>query len=136
MKIICEKHFTAAEYFSKELGEYVCNKCLVESQGLTAIDEQTKKYMCDFDEIRKNTMESILKNRKNVNTMLEWKDSIRHELMVVKEEFSKAIDQYTDKFVESLREIDQSSELALFQGEDKRQSMQLLEMEKKFESVE
>jgi len=92
--------------------------------------------MCYFDEIRKNTMESILKNRKNVNTMLEWKDSIRHELMVVKEEFSKAIDQYTDKFVESLREIDQSSELALFQGEDKRQSMQLLEMEKKFESVE
>jgi len=38
--------------------------------------------------------------------------------------------------VESLREIDQSSELALFQGEDKRQSMQLLEMERKFHSVE
>ena len=52
MKIICKKHNSQAEYFSKETGEYICSKCLVESQGLNPIDEQTKKYMLDFDESR------------------------------------------------------------------------------------
>jgi hypothetical protein len=76
--------------------------------------------MADFDDIRQLTMESIRNNRKNVNIMRDWKDRIRNTLLDVRSEFIAAIDDYTEKFVQSLRDVDQSSELATFAGEDKR----------------
>ena len=63
MKIQCKKHFIDAEYYSKELNEYVCNQCLVEKGGLHAISDSTKKNMMEFDAIRQMTMEYIKKNR-------------------------------------------------------------------------
>ena len=76
--------------------------------------------MADFDDIRQLTMESIRTNRKNVNIMRDWKDKIRNTLLEVRSEFIAAIDDYTEKFVQSLRDVDQSSELSSFAGEDKR----------------
>jgi len=94
---------------------------LVEEQGLSSIGEQTKKFMADFDDIRQLTMESIRNNRKNVSIMRDWKDKIRNTLLEVRNEFISAIDDYTEKFVQSLRDVDQSNELSSFAGEDKRQ---------------
>jgi small nuclear ribonucleoprotein (snRNP)-like protein len=76
--------------------------------------------MGDFDDIRQMTMESIRTNRDNVNIMRNWKEEIRGTLMTVRDEFMNLIDDYTDKFVQSLRDVDQSSELAVYAGEDKR----------------
>lgn len=76
--------------------------------------------MGDFDDIRQMTMESIRTNRDNVNIMRNWKEEIRGTLMTVRDEFMNLIDDYTDKFVQSLRDVDQSSELAIYAGEDKR----------------
>lgn len=91
--------------------------------------------MGDFDDIRQMTMESIRTNRENVNIMRNWKEEIRGTLMEVRNEFMNLIDDYTDKFVQSLRDVDQSSELAVYAGEDKRQQQQILEMERKHATV-
>lgn len=78
----------------------------MEEQGLTSIGEQTKKYMSDFDDIRQLTMDSIRTHRKNTNVMQAWKKQIRQTLLDVREEFMFLIDDYTEKFVSSLRDID------------------------------
>ena len=62
--------------------------------------------MSDFDDIRQLTMDSIRNNRKNSNLMRDWKDSIRQTLLDVRDEFVHLIDDYTEKFVQSLRDVD------------------------------
>jgi hypothetical protein len=62
--------------------------------------------MGDFDDIRQMTMESIRANRDNVHIMRNWKEEIRSTLMDVRNEFMVLIDDYTEKFVQSLRDVD------------------------------
>jgi ribosome recycling factor len=76
--------------------------------------------MSDFDDIRQLTMDAIRSNRKNNNIMRDWKENIRSTLLETRQEFIVLIDDYTEKFVQSLRDVDQSSELSNFAGEDKR----------------
>ena len=64
--------------------------------------------MNDFDQIRNLTMDVILKHRKTTNTLKNWKEEIRATLLTIKENFIFLIDDYTDKFCQSLRDIDQS----------------------------
>jgi len=62
--------------------------------------------MSDFDEIRHLVMDCIQRNRGNTSIMYEWKETIRRQLMEVRQEFISMIDEYTEKFVQSLRDVD------------------------------
>ena len=77
--------------------------------------------MNDFDEIRQLVMDCIRRNRQNTSIMYDWKETIRKQLMEVRNEFISMIDDYTEKFLQSLRDVDQSSALVTFAGEDKSQ---------------
>ena len=62
----------------------------------------------------------------------EWKQSIRQTLIEVKENFIEWIDNFTNKFVKSLNKIEQSRELIEFAGEDKRLTLQVLDIQNKY----
>ena len=51
-------------------------------------------------------MDCIQRNRGNTSIMYEWKETIRRQLMEVRQEFISMIDEYTEKFVQSLRDVD------------------------------
>jgi len=132
IRINCEPHNAPAVFFSKQQNQYKCFKCLVGEQDLVYIDKRFKKEMEDFEDIKNTTKKAVVDNAQNTALIKEWKQSIRKTLIEVKENFIDWIDNFTNKFVKSLNKIEQSRELIEFAGEDKRLTLQVLDIQNKY----
>ncbi len=51
--------------------------------------------------------------------MKKWKADIRKTLIQVRENFISWVDSFTNRFVESLKNIEKSAEMVKYQGADK-----------------
>jgi len=54
--------------------------------------------MTDFDDIRCLTMDCIRNNRKNESIFMNWKKSIRNNLVNIQREFNQHINDYANQF--------------------------------------
>ena len=55
-----------------------------------------------------------------MSIMKNWRQEIRKILINVRSEFIQWVDNFTNKFITSLKDIEQSKDLKEFIGEDRR----------------
>ena len=76
--------------------------------------------MEDFERIKNLCSEAVTSNIKNTSIIKQWKYDIRSSLMKIRENFNDSIDKFIDKFAKVFKNIESSSDLIEYQGEDKR----------------
>jgi hypothetical protein len=76
--------------------------------------------MEDFERIKHFTAEQVELNTTKMNVMKNWRQEIRRILINVRSEFIQWVDNFTNKFITSLKDIEQSKDLKEFIGEDRR----------------
>ena len=81
--------------------------------------------MEDFERIKHFAAEQVQFSEKKMNIMKNWRQEIRKILINVRNDFIQWIDNFTNKFILSLKDIEQSKDLKEFIGEDRRMSQQL-----------
>ena len=107
-----------AIFYSNSKQAYKCFKCLLEEQDLIYIDKQFKKDMEQFEKVKEKAARVIKTDQGKMNMMKNWRKEIRHMLVRVRTEFVKWIDNFTQQFFSSLRDIEKSKELSEFAGID------------------
>ena len=118
--MLCEMHKAPAVFFSEKEDRYVCFKCLVKSEKLLYIDKSFQTEMEDFERIKTLCSEAVTSNIKNTSIIKQWKYEIRASLMKIKVDFNDNLDKFIEKFAKVFKNIESSSELIEYQGEDKR----------------
>ena len=118
--MLCERHKTAAVFFSQKEERYVCFKCLVSQEKLMYIDKSYKEHMDEFERIKELTSEAIKSNNVNTKTIKNWKYEIRNCLMRIRTKFIDQIDNFIKQFGEVFKNVEVSTELLEFKGEDKK----------------
>lgn len=76
--------------------------------------------MEDFERIKSLTEEAIKTNIKNTTIISTWKNELRKSLMQVRNRYIKHIDNFIYQFSAVFKNVDKTSELAKFEGEDKK----------------
>mmetsp|Transcript_6459 Transcript_6459/g.10408 ORF Transcript_6459/g.10408 Transcript_6459/m.10408 type:complete len:244 (+) Transcript_6459:573-1304(+) len=136
IKMVCDTHKAPAVFFSEKEDRYVCFKCLVASEKLLYIDKSYKKDMDDFERIKSTTEEAIKSNGVNTTIIREWKRSIRSCLMRIKEGFNDSIDLFIRQFSDVFKNVEMSTDLLEFRGEDKRMLKQVEDLQKKYLEIQ
>ena len=88
--------------------------------------------MEDFERIKGVTEEAIRSNIKNTTIIANWKNELRKSLMEVRNRYIKHIDNFIYQFSAVFKNVDKTSELANFQGEDKKLSEQTDDLHSKY----
>ncbi len=117
--INCDTHKSPAVFFSKQQEKYKCFRCLIEEQDLIYIDKKFKKEMEQFERIKLLTADIIKSKSEQTQPMKKWKSEIRKCLIGVRDTFIQWIDSFTNKFVDSLKNLEKSHEMMKFQGADR-----------------
>lgn len=118
--MVCEKHKVAASFFSHKEDRYVCFKCLVSQEQLLFIDKRYKEQMDDFERVRTLTADTIKNNIINTTTIKRWKIEIRQCLMRIRTKFIDQIDAFIYQFGNVFKNVEMSTELLEFKGEDSK----------------
>lgn len=132
IKMLCEMHGAPAAFFSQKEDRYVCFKCLVNSEQLLYIDKSYKHEMEDFERIKSLTEEAIKSNIKNTTIIATWKCELRKSLMKVRNRYIRHIDNFIYQFSAVFKNVDKTSELAKFEGEDKKLTAQTDDLHTKY----
>ena len=135
LRINCSEHNAPATFWSRWENKYQCLKCLVAREDLQYIDKKYKKQLEEFESIKGYAAKAITENAPHIHIIAEWKAEIRETLLRVKQKYIEWIETFTNKFVKSLNKIEHSQQLNEFIGEDKRQELRLLDMEKKYNEI-
>ena len=120
IKMLCEAHKAPAVFFSQQQDRYLCFKCLVISGQLLYIDQSYKQEMEDFERIRDLTAGAVTANITNTTIIKQWKAEIRACLMRLRVEFNRNIDNFIELFSEKFKDVEMSTDLLEFRGEDKK----------------
>ncbi len=81
--------------------------------------------MTEYERIKNLASAAILQNSSKMNGMRAWKNEIRRTLMTVRSQFLRWVDHFTNQFINSLRDIENSRDLKEFTNEDHRLNQQL-----------
>lgn len=120
IKMLCYLHKAPAVFYSQQQERYLCFKCLVSSQQLLYIDQSYKTEMEDFERIRDLTAKAVTSNVENTTIIKRWKQRIRESLMEIRDQFNKYIEQFIELFGDKFKDVEHSSDLLEFRGEDKK----------------
>jgi hypothetical protein len=118
--MLCEQHKAPAVFFSQKEDRYVCFKCLVSQERLMYIDKSYKEEMDEFERIKTLTSQAIKSNFVNTSTIKTWKYEIRSCLMRIRTKFIDQIDKFIKSFGDVFKNVEVSTELLEFKGEDKK----------------
>lgn len=132
IKMLCEAHKAPAVFFSQQQDRYLCFKCLVASGQLLYIDQSYKQEMEDFERIRDLTASAVTSNVENTSITKEWKAEIRACLMRIRVDFNKNIDNFIALFGEKFKDVEMSTDLLEFRGEDKKLQNVVEDLQKKY----
>lgn len=91
--------------------------------------------MTEYERIKNLASAAIQENFTKMNGMRNWKNEIRHTLMNVRSQFLRWVDHFTNQFINSLRDIENSRDLKEFYKEDTRLNMQLDELRDKYMEI-
>lgn len=91
--------------------------------------------MEDFERIKHYTAEQVEFSSTKMNIMKNWRQEIRRILINVRSEFIQWVDSFTNKFITSLKDIEQSKDLKEFNGEDRRLYEQLEGLRDKYVQI-
>jgi hypothetical protein len=81
--------------------------------------------MDEFERIRELTKEAVMSNFINTTTIKRWKYEIRNCLMRIRSKFVQEIDQFIYQFGTVFKNVEVSTELLEFKGEDKKMMQQV-----------
>ena len=84
------------------------------------IDKSYKEHMDEFERIKELTSEAIRSNNVNTKTIKNWKYEIRNCLMRIRTKFIDQIDNFIKQFGDVFKNVEVSTELLEFKGEDKK----------------
>ncbi|CDW76656.1 kelch motif family protein [Stylonychia lemnae] len=135
LQILCESHKSQAVFFSNQQQKYKCFKCLLQEQDLIYIDKKFKKEMEEYERIKRMAADAITSNNTKMNGMKSWKNEIRKILMDVRSQFQRWVDVFTNQFILSLKDIENSKDLKEFIGEDRRLNQQLEALRDKYVQI-
>lgn len=76
--------------------------------------------MEDFERIRDLTAGAVTANITNTTIIKQWKAEIRACLMRLRVEFNRNIDNFIELFSEKFKDVEMSTDLLEFRGEDKK----------------
>lgn len=93
---------------------------MVQQEKLLYIDKSYKVNIDDFERIRELTVNAIKSNIINTTTIKDWKRDIRTCLMRIRAKFIEQIDKFIFQFGTVFKNVELSTELLEFQGEDKK----------------
>ena len=96
------------------------------------IDKSYKHEMEDFERIKSLTEEAIKSNIKNTTIIATWKCELRKSLMKVRNRYIRHIDNFIYQFSAVFKNVDKTSELAKFEGEDKKLTAQTDDLHTKY----
>ena len=97
------------------------------------IDKSYIASLDKFNEVREGTERAIETNWDAQHELAWWKDDIRDMIMRVRQRFLGFIDEYTQTLKKQLIDIECSSEMKDFIGEDRRQEYRLKNLQDKHE---
>lgn len=92
--------------------------------------------MDEFERIKDLTTEAIKSNYINTTTIKRWKYEIRNCLMRIRSKFVEQIDQFINKFGTVFKNVEVSTELLEFKGEDKKMLLQVQDLQKKYFEIQ
>ena len=96
------------------------------------IDKKFKIEMEEFERIKELTADLIKSQSGKVDMMRHWRGEIRKILINVREQFIKWVDNFTQQFIKSLKDIDKGKELTSFQHIDSRLNKQLNDLRESY----
>lgn len=79
-----------------------------------------RAYQVEFERIREQAKLAIVENTPNLTLVKDWKQQIRQILLQVKKEFNEWIEILTNKFVNSLRKIEDAPDLKQYANNDRQ----------------
>ena len=91
--------------------------------------------MEEYERIKRTAAEAITNNNQKMNGMRSWKNEIRKMLMDVRAQFQRWVDIFTNQFILSLKDIENSKDLKEFIGEDRRLNQQLEGLRDKYVQI-
>ena len=91
--------------------------------------------MDDFERIKTLTADAIKSNFVNTTTIKRWKYEIRGCLMRIRSKFIDQIDAFIYQFGNVFKNVEMSSELLEFKGEDNKMLIQVKDLQKKYMEI-
>ena len=91
--------------------------------------------MEDFQRIKRVTEEAVRSNMNNTTIIRQWKRDIRACIMRIKEKYNNLIDKFIYQFSISFKNVENSSEMMEFSGEDRKLTNQVEELQKKYSEI-
>ena len=129
----CPIHGCGLNFYSSREQGYKCLSCLINSNDVQYIDKSYIASLDKFNEVREFTERAIETNGDAQHELAWWKDDIRDMIMRVRERFLSFIDEYTQTLKKQLNDIESTSEMKDFIGEDRRQEYRLKNLQDKHE---
>jgi len=116
----CPIHGCGLNFYSSKEQGFKCLSCLINKEDVQYIDKSYIASMDQFSEVRDQTGQAIQDNIDAQHDLAVWKDDIRDMIVRVREQFIVFIDEYTNTMKKQIDEIEQSSDMKVFIGEDRR----------------
>lgn len=91
--------------------------------------------MDDFERIKTLTAKCIQSNFINTSTIKRWKLEIRQCLMRIRSKFIDQIDGFIFQFGNVFKNVELSTELLEFKGEDNKMLTQVKDLQKKYMEI-
>lgn len=104
-------------------------------EGLVYVDKQYKADMELYESIKTLTHRVIIENGPSATLISNWKNSMRHTLVGIKEQFFEWITDISQKFVSRLNKIEQSRELSDYSDQDRFITHQLRDLQDKYKRI-
>lgn len=88
--------------------------------------------MEDFERIRDLTAAAVTSNIENTTITRQWKARIRACLMEIRTQFNENIEKFIELFSEKFKDVEMSTDLLEFRGEDKKLHQMVEDLQKKY----